>query len=883
VETVEKGYTYMNPKKDINDKNIIQLLEKRIKYLEQLLIDNNISFDRVRCVDLKTSLNNQDKLEIYKSYFKGRKDCYAVRWEKDGKSGYSPVYLDHVKYLPKEAKSKLYIKELYKPMNDDALISHLVGHETLGVYPMLDDQTCYFLAFDFDDQSWKADVINLSNTLKKENISYLIEISRSGKGAHLWLFFEHPVLAKDARRFGRYILTRTMMTYGISNFRSYDRMFPTQDFVEKEGIGNLIALPLQGKSGKNGTTLFVDDEFQIYQNQYEKIKSTHKITIEHFNHLLEQISKTDELGLFNDKAKDIDMDLFDIDFDELQIKVYNQIIIIKKKLSARAIQYFKRTSSVVNPDFYKKQNMRVSTYGISRIIELYEEDHEHLYLPIGALNLIKEKLDKHNILYELIDLRSKPKMKHKLQFQVTLTSDQHHVLEKLVKGVHGVLIAPTGFGKTIIGVALASKIGLKTLIIIHRESIAQQWRDKVKEFLNISEVGRLDKDHQALGFDIDIVLIQSLSKYSNLDEISNQYGLIIIDEVHHLASPSYERCIRKFSAKHIIGLTATLKRSDGLEKIVTTMLGPVIVDVSHIENEMYKRLYTRLTNFKLSSMAELAIHNAYKEIIDNNDRNGLILNDIKDLIEQKKNILILTDRIEHFEFLMHKVKEFSVKFLCIHGQMTRKEKTEFQLKLEIIEDGFVILSTGKYIGEGFDNNRLDTLLLTMPFRWRGTLQQYIGRLSRVKSGKNEISVYDYADVQSKFFSAMYLERLKGYKQMGFTITASMDMESTIYHRSDYLSKLHNDLSIAKEVAFLIRKSNYQKVRDLVNKSAVKPVLFNHNEMISNMIIIDDKYIWYGSINPFIYAHKKDDDILRYEDAMLAKQLVEEAKQIISEK
>lgn len=873
----------MNPNKDIGDKNIIQQLEKRVKYLEQLLVDNNIPFERIESIDSKTSFSNQDKLNIYKSYFKGRQDCYATRWEKDGKSGYSPVYLDHVKYLSKEAKSKLSIIELYKTTNDDALISHLVGHETLGVYPILDNQTCYFLAFDFDEQSWKTDVFNLSSTLKKENISYLIEISRSGKGAHLWLFFEHAVLAKDARRLGRYFLTKTMMTYGMSNFKSYDRMFPAQDYVEKEGIGNLIALPLQGKCGKNGTTVFVDDAFQIYQNQYEKMKSTAKITIEQFNHLLEQVSKTDELGLFNDKAKDIDMDLFDIDFNELEIKVYNQIIIKKKHLSAKAIQYFKRTSSVVNPDFYKKQNMRVSTYGISRIIELYEEDYEHLYLPIGVLNLIKEKLDKHHILYDVLDLRSKQKMKHKYQFQGTLTSDQHHVLEKLVEEQHGVLIAPTGFGKTIIGVALASKIRLKTLIIAHRESIAEQWRDKIRAFLNTPDIGRLDKDHQTLGYDIDIVLIQSLSKYNHLDEITNQYGLIIIDEAHHLASPSYERCIRKFSAKHIIGLTATLKRSDGLEKIVTTMIGPVIVDVSHIENELSKRLYTRLTNFKLNSMAELSIQDAYKEIIDNNDRNTLILSDIKDLITQKKNILILTDRIEHFDFLMRKVKEFTENLLSIHGQMTRKEKTEFQLKLETIEDGFVILSTGKYIGEGFDNNRLDTLLLTMPFRWRGTLQQYIGRLSRVNSGKNEISVYDYADVQSKFFSAMYLERLKGYKQMGFTITASMHMESAIYHSSDYLYKLQNDLRIAKEVIFLIRISNDQKVKELINKSTVTPLLFRHNEMISNMIIIDDKYIWYGSINPFIYAHKKDDDILRYEDALLAKQLIEEAKRILSEK
>ncbi len=883
METVKKGDPSMNHKKEPNDKDFVQQLELRINYLEQLLTENNIPFNRIKHPDVKTTLSNQDKVSIYKEYFKGRQDCYATRWEKEGKSGYSPVYFDHVKYLSKKAKSKISSKELYKPMSDDALISHLSGHETVGLYPILDDQTCYFLAFDFDDQSWRADVTNLANTLKKENMSYLIEISRSGKGAHLWVFFERPVFAKDARKLGRYLLTKTMMTYGMSNFKSYDRMFPAQDFIEKEGIGNLIALPLQGRSGKNGTTLFVDDKFQVYQNQYEKIKSIHKITMEQFNHLLEQISKTDELGLFNDKTKDIEMDLFDIDFDELEIKVYNQIIIKKRNLSAKAIQYFKRTASVVNPDFYKKQNMRLSTYGISRIIELYEEDHENIYLPIGTLNLIKENFDKHNILYEVIDIRSKPKMKHKHQFQGTLTSEQHHVLDKLSKQQNGVLIAPTGFGKTVVGIALSAALRLKTLIIVHRESIAEQWQDKIKTFLSIDDIGRLDKNHQTLGCDIDIVLIQSLSKFNQLDEVSNQYGLIIIDEVHHLASPSYERCIRKFSAKHIVGLTATLKRSDGLEKITTTMIGPVIVDVSDMDNDMSKHLHTRFTNFKLTLMAELSIQDAYKEIIDNQDRNEVILNDIRVLIEQKKNILILTDRIDHLDFLKSEIKKYTETLLCIHGQMTNKERTQFHHELENVNDGFVILSTGKYIGEGFDNNRLDTLLLTMPFRWRGTLQQYIGRLSRLKTGKNEISVYDYADIQSKFFSSMYLERLKGYKQMGFNINTTTDMESAIYHSSDYLYKLYNDLSMAHVVTFLIRNSNEERINDLINRSAVNPVLIRHNEMISNMVIIDYKYIWYGSINPFIYALKKDDDILRYEDTILAKQLIEEAQRIVSVK
>ncbi|MFH2117306.1 MAG: DEAD/DEAH box helicase family protein [Bacillota bacterium] len=859
----------------------INYLESKVDYLEQLLTKNNIPYDKSYTLDIKTNLSNQEKLTIYKNYFKGRSDCYAMRWERDDKSGYAPAYLPSVKYFSKEEKSKLSFKNLYEPFNDEVLISHLIGNETIGIYPILEDQTCYFLAFDFDEKSWKSDVVNLSQTLKHEQISHLIEISRSGKGAHLWMFFEHPVLSKDARKLGRFLLTKTMMTYGMSNFKSYDRMFPAQDSIDSEGIGNLIALPLQGKSGKQGKTLFVDENFQVYENQYERIQSTHKLSLTQFNELLNQISKADELGLYSEKAKDIDMDLFDIAVDEFEIRIYNQIIIQKARLSVKAIQFFKRVSSIVNPEFYKKQNMRMSTYGISRVIELYEEDHQYLYLPVGTLNFIKESLDKYKVIYDVLDLRSKPKMKSKYQFHGILTADQQNIVEHLLKNQNGVLVAPTGFGKTVIGVALAAALRLKTLVIVHRGNIAEQWEDKFKAFLNIEHVGKFDKDHDTLGFDVDIALIQSLSKYEKLDEISNQYGLIMIDEVHHLASPSYERCIRKFNAKHIIGLTATLKRSDGLEKIITTMIGPIIIDVSDIDNEMNKHLYTRLTNFKLTSMGEVSIQDAYKQIIDSKDRNEVILNEVKELIEKGKNMLILTDRIDHLECLKKEISSYTSNLLCIHGRMSIKERMGFNEQLRRVNDGFIILATGKYIGEGFDDDRLDTLILTMPFRWRGTLQQYIGRLSRRKAGKDEISVYDYADIQSKYFSSMYLERLKGYKKMGFTIATKMDVESAIYHASDYQQKLSDDLRKAHDTVFLIKHSINEKINELIKMCGVLPTLLINNEMISNMIIIDKRYIWYGSINPFVYSHKKDDDILRYEDVLLANQLIDEAKKITS--
>lgn len=309
---------------------------------------------------------------------------------------------------------------------------------------------------------------------------------------------------------------------------------------------------------------------------------------------------------------------------------------------------------------------------------------------------------------------------------------------------------------------------------------------------------------------------------------------------------------------------------------MTSLIGPVIVDVSQVEHQIKKSLVIRLTNFKLSTIGHLAIQEAYKELIQNQQRNELILNDIGTCVRDKKNILVLTDRIEHLEHLKNDIRTLTDHVFIVHGKMAFKEKLAFSKTLKMASDGFVILATGKYIGEGFDDDRLDTLFLTMPFRWRGTSQQYIGRLNRRKTGKEEICVYDYADVQSRFFASMYLERLKGYKQMAFNITSSIDMVSAIYHPSDFQKKLTDDLNKAHDIVFIIKKASQERLDQLVGLCSKKPVIYAGTEMISNMIVIDREFIWCGSINPFVYAHKKDDDIMRYEDSLLANQMIDEA-------
>ncbi len=852
-------------------------LEGEIKYYKKILDERHIKIDAYSFIPTITSLSTNDKISVFMHYFKGRSDCYALRWEKEGKNGYAPAYTNGAKYLTKDQRKEIPFSKLYEPLTDDIIETHLRGNSTVGLYPMLSDQTCYFLALDFDEESWKKDVIQFSNLCDTYGIDHLIEISRSGKGAHLWIFFEEPMLAKDVRRLGRFLLTKTMMLYGLSSFKSYDRMFPTQDYIEKNGIGNLIALPLQGKSGKQGRTLFVDKNLSPHQDQYHKLRQIKKLSKADFDHFFIEVSKTNEMGPFSDTTRIIDLDNFDFS-ESFELVINSQIRIKKSSLSVKATQFFKRAASIINPDFYKKQNMRVSTYGIPRVIELYEETHEEICIPVGLLKYIKTSLDKQRILYEIEDLRVKPKMRKLPKFAGVLSDEQQNCMMRISQNPNGVVIAPTGFGKTVLGISLITRLRLKTLVIVNRINLAEQWIDKMNQFTDIKDIGRLYDGHDDLGHDVDIALIQSLSSYTKIDDIIINYGLIIIDEVHHLASMTYEKMIRRFWANHIIGLTATLKRSDGLEGIITTMIGPIVEEVDSDLKNLDKILTSRLTGFKLSNGSiEVSIQDAYQELCENEDRNLMIINDIKSCIEMKQNILVLTDRIHHLEFLEKEINKFTQNLLVVHGQLTRKEKLDFREKLSNQKENVVILATGKYIGEGFDDDRLDTLFLTMPFRWRGTLQQYVGRLNRTHNEKNQIHVYDYADIQVRYFSAMYLERLKGYKKMGYELFATKTIQSTIYHVNEYEIKLMNDIKDANAITFIVRNSNENILNQLVNRCLVKPQILIDGNQVSNIIVVDHRFVWYGSINPFVFKHKAEDDIMRYEDVLLAEELIKQAK------
>lgn len=863
----------------------IEILKQERDYYKNILINNSIEFKPFDDQNNK-KMSMTDKINIYMNYFKGRTDVYAQRWETQGKNGYSPVcgnksilgLCDIAKYKCKNCPN-----QIYKQLTEKEIIEHIRGNITIGIYPMLDDDTCNFIAVDFDETDYKESVNAFIDECSLYNLDYLVEISRSGNGAHVWIFFENQYSAFKIRKIISNILTSAMIKTGKISFSSYDRMFPSQDKLLKNGIGNLIALPLNGKRGSINTTVFVNKQFIPYENQFEILKNTKKISTSYLDELFKKMSTDKENGLFGEEIKKYK--LLPNDFNEtITIDIENEIKLTKKQFTNKVLKYFMRMSSFLNQKYFKNQASRVSVYNVPKIISLYKIDDDYLYLPRGLFDQIIDLVKNLKIKYIINDKRIKGDNIN-VSFNGTLKEEQKLGLNQLLNKDNGIFVAPTGFGKTVVATALISNLKVNTLILVNNNNLCNQWNERLKKFLNLNyetntenKIGIIHSKLKEITNKIDIALIQSLASSDELRNSMNKYGLIIFDEVHHLAAVSYEKVMRSFSAKYIYGFTATPNRSDGYEKINYMVVGPCLFNYNYNENKSYtKILYPHFTKLKLQPEDKLlSITEIDKKLIENDERNKQIINDIKKSIEENKKILVLTNRVEHAKKLYNEIKNYINNVFLIYGSISKSDKEQFNEKLNNINDEqFVIVSTGKYIGEGFDEKRLDTLFLTMPFKWRGTLKQYVGRLHRDNDNKFQVEVHDYIDINIPVLFRMYSERQKGYKELNYISIAENSKKEVLFDDDNYYDELVEDLKDAQNIKFYIQYANIEKLNILIEKCKIKPNIYsselidNINTVVNpniniNIIIINDNTLWYGGINPFIY--KKDNlTIARLED------------------
>jgi superfamily II DNA or RNA helicase len=741
--------------------------------------------------------STDQKVALFRSLFQGRTDVYPIRWEsKNGKSGYSPACANEwdrtVCMKPKIKCAECNYRE-FLPVGDSVIFDHLAGKITIGVYPLLFDETCLFLAVDFDKSTWKEDSKAFIETCRELNIPASLERSRSGNGCHVWIFFESPIEASLARSLGTAILSRTMEKRHQIGFDSFDRMFPNQDTMPKGGFGNLIALPLQGKSKANGNCVFLDDNFEPYKDQWLYLCSIQKITEDKVESIIRDLNFHSGL-LFIDKRAFEDIEDEEPRMLGLNQGIKNNVIegpfpskvklvqsnllyIEKQGLSSAFLYKLMGLGAFPNPEFFKAQAMRLPTYGKPRIISCADDFKNYIGLPRGCRDEVEEFFNTHKVIIEWDDQCFLGK-KVNVNFTGELNEIQKQVVQELVKHDQGILSATTAFGKTVVGSWMIAERKVNTLILVHRRQLMDQWKERLASFLDISPklIGQIGGGKDKPTGIIDIGVIQSLNHKGVVKELVEEYGQIIVDECHHVSAFSFEQVMKKAKAKYVLGLTATPVRKDGHHPIVMMQCGPIRYQVDAKSQAAIRPfdniLIPRYTNFSIPSEApKLTIQEIYALIAEDESRNDLIFDDLLQALEAGRSPVLLTERTSHVEYFSERLKGFAKNVIVLRGGMGKKHRIALAEQLASIpeEEERVLIATGRYIGEGFDDARLDTLFLAMPISWKGTLQQYVGRLHRLHHNKKEVQVYDYVDSDVPMLKRMYDKRITGYNALGYQV------------------------------------------------------------------------------------------------------------------
>ena len=779
--------------KNMNRQELIKLIEKLEK--ENKKLKEKIYGKQPEKIQIESNkaISNEEKIKIFMNVFKGRTDVFAKRYvsKKTGKAGYTPVCKNEFnKYKcdkPKVKCSECSFRELV-PLTEDIVLKHLKGEIGIGIYPLLPGDVCNFLAIDFDKKTYEKDVSAFWSICDELNVPIYVERSRSGNGAHVWIFFEGSVLAKVARKLGNILLTKTIEK-GSLDLSSYDRLFPNQDTMPKGGFGNLIALPFQGKSCKEGNTVFVDKYFDVQKKQIEILANLKKMTKDEVYTIVEKYANEDfaepeTTEIIEDDEIPKKENIKDIMFaNNIECILDNQIYVKKLKLLPNEISYLKRLASFTNPEFYEKQRLRLPIYKTPRIISCFEEDERFLILPRGCMDKIRTICEKSNVKLVIKDNRELG-IKTDYNFVGTLNKKQEKVMNELLKYDTGVLCATTGFGKTVIAAKIISKLKVNALVLVNRNSLLEQWKERLSYFLDINkkEIGQIGASKENLNGKLDIASVQSLTKKENMEDLVKNYGLVIVDECHHVAAYGFEQVMKAIRSKYVYGLTATPTRKDGLHKIIYMQCGDIRVRVANRELKQNRKMehvvIVKNTGYKFIGEEEkqkLQISELLNDMCNNVFRNEIIIEDIKQSVLEGRIPIVLTERVDHLKILKEgleeKLKELDIPVVIYKGTMGKKQAVEVQNILrEADEEGRprIILATSSSIGEGFDDSRLDTLFLTMPVSWKGRIIQYVGRLHREHDGKNKVIVYDYLD-NMKVLDKMFERRMRGYKIAGYEV------------------------------------------------------------------------------------------------------------------
>src|SRR5213594_622963 len=746
------------------------------------------------------------KIKLFRSLFRGRDDVYPRRFEsrKTGKSGYAPAcgneWIRGICEKPRIKCADCH-HQRFLPITDEVIRWHLSGFDpagqpfVAGIYPMLQDETCFFLAADFDKEGWREDAVAFLETCRAMGIPAVLERSRSGHGGHVWFFFEEAVTAASARRLGSFVLTETMERRPELGFGSYDRFFPNQDTLPHGGFGNLIALPLQKQPRDLGNSVFLCDQMVPYGDQWSFLSSVQRIG----RMTLEELVRDAER-----RGRVVGVRLPQMDEDDpepwmappsrrrkepliagelpgvLELVLGNEIYITRDGLPPGLRNRLLRVAAFQNPEFYKAQAMRLPTYDKPRIIGCAEEYPHHIGLPRGCLADVRQVLTDLNIRTVIRDERHDGQPL-RATFHGELRPEQKLAADAILKHETGVLSATTAFGKTVVAAWLIAQRNASTLVLVHRRQLLDQWVERLAAFLDISakSIGRIRGGRKTPTGLLDVAVIQSLVRKGVVDDHVGDYGHVIVDECHHLSAHSFEQVVRRAKARFVLGLSATVTRKDGHHPIIFMQCGAVRHRVDAKAQAAARpfehTVIVRPTAFQSDTGTgpdkRVEFQSLYQFLVEDDTRNRVICEEIAQVVSGGRSPLVLTERNEHLDRFESALSASVPHVVVLRGGMGKKQRRAAAERLATIplDEGRVILATGKYIGEGFDDPRLDTLFLTLPVSWRGTIAQYVGRLHRLYDGKREVRVYDYADLDVPMLARMFDRRCRGYEAVGYRL------------------------------------------------------------------------------------------------------------------
>jgi superfamily II DNA or RNA helicase len=725
-----------------------------------------------------------EKVALFRRMFAGRQDVFPRLWvnARDGRKGYAPACSNEwVRGVCEKPRVRCgdCDQQAFLPVTDEVVEGHLLGRHVVGVYPLLPDGTCRFLAMDFDDEGWQEDVAALTATCRRLGVPIAVERSRSGDGAHAWFFYSEPVQARVARRMGFGLLAETGAKVRDLGLKSFDRLFPNQDALPKGGFGNLIALPLQKAARRAGNSEFVDESLRPWPDQWRFLAGHPALSGAQAATLATSLNRNGggepDRGATTPANGNAPPPTGDEPRwpEKVAATLAARLTVATEGLHSVHVGALRRLAAFSNPEFFRRRNLRLSTARTPRFIGSAEDVEGGISLPRGLLEAVRRLLDERGVAFELDDARVDGGGLS-ASFSGELTPRQNDAVAALTPHDDGVLVAPPGSGKTVVAAAMIARRGRSTLVLVHRRALVEQWIARLRSFLAVTgkDVAAATKSKRAATAPIVVATLQSLARRPDLERIARRFGHVVVDECHHVPARSFERVFDAVGPRFLLGLTATPKRRDGLDPLLSMRLGPVRHVAPPIRDGAPSlRLHPCESALDAGSLpADTPIQSLYALAAADPARNDLILDVVLTAYDAGRSVLLLTERRDHLELLAGSLRRVVPDLCVLHGGLgTLARKAE----VARLSTGSVrlVAATGRYIGEGADFPALDTLVIALPVAWKGTVVQYVGRIQRATADKRDVLVYDVGDPRVPAFARMAEKRRRALRALGFEVVA----------------------------------------------------------------------------------------------------------------